>query len=455
MNREHFSSRLGFIMISAGCAIGLGNVWKFPYMVGSYGGGAFVLLYILFLVILGIPVLTVEFALGRGSQKSPAKMYNILEPHGSRWHIHGYACLAGVYLLMMFYTTVAGWMIYYFFRTVSGSLEGLDAEGVGAAFGGMCADPAIMTCFMAVVVFIGFFVCSFSLQKGLERVTKYIMAALLVLILILAFHGLTLDGAGAGMEFYLKPDISKMTEVGIGTVTVKAMSQAFFTLGLGTGSMAIFGSYIGRDRTLLGESVSVTALDTFIAIVSGIIIFPACFTFGVEPTSGPGLVFVTLPNIFNSMAGGRIIGGLFFAFMSCAALSTVFAVFECIVACTMDYTGWSRKKTCTVSGVIMFALSMPCLLGFNVFSGFQPLGEGSTVLDLEDFILSNILLPIGAVVFILFCTTKKGWGLSAFIEEANAGKGLKIQPWMTGYIRYVLPVIVTAVFVIGLISYFS
>lgn len=455
MNREHFSSRLGFIMISAGCAIGLGNVWKFPYMVGSYGGGAFVLIYILFLIILGIPVLTVEFALGRGSQKSPTKMYNVLEKPGDKWHLHGYACLAGIYLLMMFYTTVAGWMICYFIKTVGGQMQGLDADGVGAAFGGLCASPGIMMIYMAIVVAIGFFVCSFSLQKGLERVTKYVMVALLVLISVLAIKALTMDGAAAGMEFYLKPDLAKMEEVGYGTVIVRAMSQAFFTLGLGTGSMAIFGSYIGKDQTLLGESVHVTALDTVVAIISGIIIFPACFTFGVEPTSGPGLVFVTLPNIFNSMAGGQIVGSLFFAFMSCAALSTVFTVFECIVACTMDLSGWSRKKTCVISGVIMFVLSLPCLLGFNVLSGFTPFGEGSTVLDLEDFMLSNILLPIGAVVFIIFSTTKKGWGWDNFVAEANAGRGLKIQPWMKGYIKYILPVIVTAVFIIGLISFFS
>lgn len=455
MNREHFNSRLGFILISAGCAIGLGNVWKFPYMVGAYGGGAFVLLYVIFLVILGIPILTLEYSLGRASQKSPTKMYDVLEPAGSKWHVHGKACLVGIYLLMMFYTTVAGWMLCYFVKMLTGQLNGLDAEGVGAAFGGLCASPGLMTLYMAIVVALGFFVCSFSLQKGLERVTKVIMMALLAIIIVLAIHGLTLDGAKEGMAFYLKPDLSKMAEVGYGTVTIRAMSQAFFTLGLGTGSMAIFGSYIGRDRTLLGESVNVTALDTIVALISGMIIFPACFTFGVEPTSGPGLVFVTLPNIFNNMGAGQLIGCLFFAFMSCAALSTVFTVFECIIACTMDLTGWDRKKTCLVSGVIMFVLSMPCLLGFNVWAGFQPLGEGSTVLDLEDFCLSNVLLPIGAVVFILFSTSKKAWGWDNFLEEANAGAGMKIQPWMKPYFKYILPLIVILVFIIGLISYFG
>ena len=453
MKRERFSSRYGFIMISAGCAIGLGNVWKFPYMVGYNGGGAFVLMYLIFLAILGIPILTIEYAIGRGSQKSPTKMYNQLEPEGTKWHLHGYACLVGIYLLMMFYTTVAGWMLCYFVKMITGQMDGLDADGVGAAFGGLLASPSTMIVYMGIVVVVGFFICSFSLEKGLERVTKYIMVALLVLIFILAAYSLSLDGAKEGMNFYLKPDFGVMGEIGYGTVAIKAMSHAFFTLGLGVGSMAIFGSYINKDQSLLGESASVTILDTLVAMVSGIVIFPACFTFGVEATSGPGLVFVTLPNIFNSMAGGKIFGCMFFAFMTCAAFSTVSTVFECISACTMDMPGWTRKKTCLISGIIMFVLSLPCLLGFNVLAGFQPLGEGSTVLDLEDFLLSNILLPIGATIFILFCTTKKGWGWDNFVREANSGKGFKIHPWMRGYISYVLPAIVMAVFVIGLITY--
>ena len=343
MKRERFSSRFGFIMISAGCAIGLGNVWKFPYMVGYNGGGAFVVMYLIFLAILGIPILTIEYAIGRGSQKSPTKMYNQLEPEGTKWHLHGYACLVGIYLLMMFYTTVAGWMLCYFVKMITGQMDGLDADGVGAAFGGLLASPSTMIVYMGIVVVVGFFICSFSLEKGLERVTKYIMVALLVLIFILAAYSLSLDGAKEGMNFYLKPDFGVMGEIGYGTVAIKAMSHAFFTLGLGVGSMAIFGSYINKDQSLLGESVSVTILDTLVAMVSGIVIFPACFTFGVEATSGPGLVFVTLPNIFNSMAGGKIFGCMFFAFMTCAAFSTVFAVFECIIA--VSYTHLRAHET--------------------------------------------------------------------------------------------------------------
>ncbi|MDR4055805.1 MAG: sodium-dependent transporter [Clostridia bacterium] len=451
--REQLGSRLGFILLSAGCAIGIGNVWKFPYMVGQYGGGAFVLIYLFFLVILGIPVMTMEFAMGRAGQRSPARLYQQLEPKGSKWHLHGYVAMAGNYILMMFYTSVAGWMLDYFVRTAGGQFVGADTDGVAAQFSQMLGDPLRMTLFMGIIVVLGFLVCSFSLQKGLERITKWMMVALLVIMVVLAINSVCTAGGSQGLRFYLVPDLARMKKVGIGNVVAGAMNQAFFTLSLGIGAMAIFGSYIGKERALMGESARVAALDTLVALCSGLIIFPACFAYGVQPDSGPSLIFITLPNIFNHMPLGRVWGSLFFVFMSFAAFSTVLGVFENIVSCTMDLSGWSRKKACLFNGILMLLLSMPCVLGFNVLSKFQPLGPGTGVLDLEDFVVSNLLLPLGSLIFIFFCTSRYGWGWKNFTKEANSGKGLKVQRWMRGYMCYVLPVLVAVILVLGLIRH--
>lgn len=451
--REQLGSRLGFILLSAGCAIGIGNVWKFPYMVGQYGGGAFVLIYLFFLVILGIPVMTMEFAMGRAGQRSPARLYQQLEPKGSKWHLHGYVAMAGNYILMMFYTSVAGWMLDYFVRTAGGQFVGADTDGVAAQFSQMLGDPLRMTLFMGIIVVLGFLVCSFSLQKGLERITKWMMVALLVIMVVLAINSVCTAGGSQGLRFYLVPDLARMKKVGIGNVVAGAMNQAFFTLSLGIGAMAIFGSYIGKERALMGESARVAALDTLVALCSGLIIFPACFAYGVQPDSGPSLIFITLPNIFNHMPLGRVWGSLFFVFMSFAAFSTVLGVFENIVSCTMDLSGWSRKKACLFNGILMLLLSMPCVLGFNVLSKFQPLGPGTGVLDLENFVVSNLLLPLGSLIFIFFCTSRYGWGWKDFTKEANTGKGLKVQRWMRGYMCYVLPVLVAVILVLGLIRH--
>ena len=451
--REQLGSRLGFILLSAGCDIGIGNVWKFPYMVGQYGGGAFVLIYLFFLVILGIPVMTMEFAMGRAGQRSPARLYQQLEPKGSKWHLHGYVAMAGNYILMMFYTSVAGWMLDYFVRTAGGQFVGADTDGVAAQFSQMLGDPLRMTLFMGIIVVLGFLVCSFSLQKGLERITKWMMVALLVIMVVLAINSVCTAGGSQGLRFYLVPDLARMKKVGIGNVVAGAMNQAFFTLSLGIGAMAIFGSYIGKERALMGESARVAALDTLVALCSGLIIFPACFAYGVQPDSGPSLIFITLPNIFNHMPLGRVWGSLFFVFMSFAAFSTVLGVFENIVSCTMDLSGWSRKKACLFNGILMLLLSMPCVLGFNVLSKFQPLGPGTGVLDLEDFVVSNLLLPLGSLIFIFFCTSRYGWGWKDFTKEANTGKGLKVQRWMRGYMCYVLPVLVAVILVLGLIRH--
>ena len=455
MQRERLSSRLGFILLSAGCAIGIGNVWKFPYMVGQNGGGAFVLLYLFFLLVMGIPVMTIEFSLGRASQKSPVRLYQALAPKGSKWYLHGYVAMAGNYIIMMFYTTVAGWMLQYFVKTAKGTFTGLDVQQVEQAYDQMCADPVGMVLFMAIVVILGFFICSFSLQSGLERVTKYMMLALLALMLILAVHSCTLGGAKEGLTFYLKPDLGKMMDVGIGNVVMGAMTQAFFTLSLGMGGMAIFGSYIDKKHALLGESINVALLDTFVAVVSGLIIFPACFTYNVEAGAGPKLIFVTLPNVFNHMQGGRLWGALFFVFMSFAALSTVLAVFENILACCRDLFGWSRKKSCLINCILMLILSLPCALGFNVLSGIHPMGGTSTFLDLEDFLVSNLILPIGSLIFLLFSVSKRGWGWKNFLAEANAGKGPKVKNWMREYMTYVLPFLFIVIFIMGIIPLFQ
>ena len=449
--RERLATRLGFILLSAGCAIGIGNVWKFPYMVGQFGGGAFVLVYIFFLIAMGVPVMTMEFALGRASQKSPAKIFNELEPKGSKWHWYGIVALMGNVILMMFYTTVSGWMLQYFVKTAKGDFAGLSADGVAAEFGNMLADPVKLLIYMTIVVVIGFFVNSIGVQKGLEKITKWMMIALLVIMVVLAINSMFLEGGSEGLKFYLIPDLQRMKDAGIVNVVVGAMNQSFFTLSLGIGSMAIFGSYLGKERTLMGESINVAILDTFVALTSGLIIFPACFAYNVQPDSGPSLIFITLPNIFNNLSGGRIWGSLFFVFMTFAAFSTVLAVFENIIACTMDLTGWSRKKTCLIDGILMFFLSIPCILGFNVWSSFQPLGPGSGVLDLEDFIVSNLILPIGSLIFIIFCVTRYGWGWDKFVEEANAGKGYKVAKWMRGYMTFVLPIMVAVILIAGLI----
>lgn len=452
MKREKLGSRLGFILLSAGCAIGIGNVWKFPYMVGQYGGGAFVLIYLFFLVILGIPVMTMEFSMGRASQKSPARLYQQLEPKGSKWHFHSYFAIAGNYLLMMFYTTVAGWMINYFVSTASGKFKGATPQEVEGLFSQMLGDPVSSVIYMAIVVVFGFFVCSFSLQKGLERITKVMMLMLLGIMVVLAINSIFTDGGQAGLKFYLLPDFNRMKEIGVGNVIVGAMNQAFFTLSLGIGAMAIFGSYINKERSLLGESVNVAVLDTLVAFCSGLIIFPACFSYNVEVTSGPSLIFITLPNIFNNMPLGRLWGSLFFVFMSFAALSTVLAVFENIISCTMDLFGFSRKKASLINCLLMLVLSLPCALGYNVLSAFAPLGDGTTVLDLEDFIVSNILLPGGSLIFVLFCVSRYGWGWDNFVNEANTGKGMKIKKWMRPYMTYVLPIIVAIILILGLVK---
>ena len=454
MERETLKSRLGFILLSAGCAIGIGNVWKFPYIAGQGGGGAFVLFYLIFLVILGLPIMTMEFAVGRASRKSPVRAYQALEKPGQKWHIHGYSTLIGCYLLMMFYTTVAGWMLHYFYMTATGKLAGLNAEQVAGKFTEMLASPATMTFWMTFVVVVGILVCAKGLQSGLERVTKGMMIALLLIMVVLAVNSLFMPGAKEGLSFFLVPDFDRMQEVGVVNTLVSAMNQAFFTLSLGIGAMSIFGSYIGKEHSLLGESVRIVVLDTFVAITAGLIIFPACFTYHVDQTSGPSLIFITLPNIFANMSMGRLWGSLFFLFMAFAAMSTVLAVFENIICCGMELTGCSRKKSSLVNLVLIILLSMPCVLGYNLWTwdGFAVFG--GAVLDVEDFLVSNLFLPLGSLVYLLFCVTRYGWGWQNYKKEVNTGKGLKVQDWMRGYLTYVLPLIVVFIFAFGLYDKF-
>ena len=448
--RARLGSRLGFILLSAGCAIGVGNVWKFPYLAGENGGAFFVLLYLFFLAILGIPIMTVEFTLGRASQRSPVRLYQQLEKEGSKWHLHGYAALAGNYILMMFYTVVSGWILKYFIATVFGRLDGLDNSGVEAYHKAMLENPLSMYIFVAIVIVVGFIVCSFGVQKGLERVSKYMMVALLGLIIVIAVYCMTLSGAKEGLKFYLMPDFTKIT----GNVIVGAMNQAFFTLSIGIGSMAIFGSYINKERSLLGESVNILVLDTFVALVAGLIIFPACFSFeGVNIIPGPGLLFEAMAGVFNRMNGGRIWGTLFFLFMFFAAMTTIIAVSENIVACVSEITGWKRLKTSIICGVAILILSLPCALGFNLLSGITPFTSNSSILDLEDFIVSNFLLPLGSLCFVLFCTSKKGWGFNNYLEEVNTGKGMKMGKWIKPYATYVLPLIIIFVFIMGILTF--
>ncbi len=447
--REKFSSRLGFILISVGCAVGLGNVWRFPYIVGKYGGALFVCIYLAFLLLLGLPIMVMEFSVGRGSQKSVAKSFDLLEPKGTKWHWYSNIALIGNYLLMMFYTTVAGWMLSYVFKSASGALMGVSSEGAEQIFNNMIQSPGEMTFWLAAVVFVSFGICSLGLQKGVERVTKVMMSCLFIIILILICRSVTLKNAIDGIKFYLIPNLDGIKEYGLLEVIFAAMGQAFFTLSIGIGSMSIFGSYIDKDRSLMGESITICALDTLVAFCAGLIIFPACSAFGVNPGEGPGLVFVTLPGIFNQMPLGILWEVLFFIFMTFAAVSTVIAVFENIISFCMDKWSASRKKAVLINGFLIFILSLPCVLGFNLLSFITPLGAGSTIQDLEDFIVSNNLLPLGSMVFLLFCTTKKGWGWDSFIGEANLGKGLKFPKSLRFYVTYILPVIVLAVFIMG------
>ena len=453
MQREHLGSRLGFILLSAGCAIGIGNVWKFPYITGQNGGAIFVLIYLACLVLLGLPIMTMEFSMGRGAQKSPVNMYQELEPKGSKWHLHGYVALAGNIILLMCYCTICGWMLQYFVDTAAGKFVGLNVEQIGAAFPAMTQNTPAMAFYTVATVALATIVCSFSLQGGLERITKVMMTALLSIMILLAVNSCRLEGAAEGLKFYLMPDFKKFTEAGVWNVVVAAMNQSFFSLSLGIGSMAIFGSYLKKEHTLMGEAVNVVCLDTFVAFTAGLIIFPACSAFGVEAGAGPSLVFITLPNIFNNMVGGRIWGSLFFIFMAFAALSTVFAVFENIVACIRDLTGWERKKTSLICGLSLMVLCMPCVLGFTVLSHIQILGL--SIMDFEDFLVNNILLPGGSLLFVIFCTCRYGWGWKNFVAEANTGNGPKVANWMRLYMTYVLPMIVTAILVIGLVSFFG
>lgn len=450
MNRENFKSRLGFLLVSAGCAIGIGNVWRFPYVTGVNGGAVFVLFYILFLVIMGVPVLTMELAVGRASRKSAVLGYKALEKPGSKWHIHGWFCIFGCCLLMMYYTTVSGWMLSYFFKFAAGVFNGVEAAAVDGVFGALLADPVEMGTWMAVTVLAGFLVCSFGLQNGLERITKWMMCALLLLILVLAGHSLTLPDAGEGVKFYLLPDFKRAAEMGMGKVATAAMNQAFFTLSLGIAAMEIFGSYMSKEHSLTGEAVRICGLDTFVALMAGLIIFPACFSFGVQPDQGPSLIFITLPKVFVSMHGGRLWGTLFFLFMSFASFTTVIAVFENLLSCCIDNFGWSRKKAVVINCVFVLAASLPCVLGYNVWSGLHLIG-GRDVLDSEDFLVSNLLLPIGSLVYLLFCVSKWGWGFDNYIAEANQGRGLRMSPKLKPYFRFILPVLILVILIQGLL----
>lgn len=451
MKRENFQSRLGFLLVSAGCAIGIGNVWRFPYVAGQNGGGIFVLLYLVFLLMMGVPVLTMELAVGRASRKSAVLAYKALEKPGSKWHIHGWFCMIGCYVLMMYYTTVSGWMLSYFFKFATGKFtSGMDKESVGNVFQSLLSSPKEMGLWMAVTVVLGFLVCSQGLQKGVEKISKYMMSALLLLIVILAVHCMLLPGAGEGIKFYLIPDAAQVAKVGIWNVIAAAMNQAFFTLSLGIAAMEIFGSYMDRQYTLTGEAVRIGALDTFVALMSGLIIFPACFSFGVQPDAGPSLIFVTLPNIFVNMAGERIWGSLFFLFMTFASFSTVMAVFENLISFSLDMYKADRKKAVLINGVIVLIASIPCVLGYNIWSDLHLIG-GRDVLDSEDFLVSNLLLPIGSLIYLLFCVTRFGWGFDNYYKECNAGEGLKLPRILKPYLQFVLPVLILIIIILGLV----
>jgi len=452
--REQFGSRLGFVLVSAGCAVGLGNVWKFPYVCGQYGGAAFILIYLIFLALLGAPIIVCEIAVGRGSGKGIAKAYNELEPEGEKWHLLKWTGIAGNYLLMMFYTMVCGWMFNYAYKMLTGKMSGMDSSMVAGKFQEMLSSSGELLIWTLVAILVAFSVCALGLEGGIEKITKGMMVILIVLMIVLAGHSLLLDNAMEGVKFYLVPDFNTVLEKGIGEVIFAAMTQAFFTLSVGIGSMEIFGSYMSKKRAITGEAVSIIGVDTFVALMAGFIIIPACFAYNVELDSGPSLLFITLPNVFNNMAGGRIWGALFFLFMIFAAASTVIAVFENILSFAIDLTGCSRKKAVIVNIVVVAVLSMPCVLGFNVWSGFMPFGKGSGVLDLEDFLVSNNLLPLGSLIYLLFCTSRYGWGWKNFLKEADTGEGLKFPKWAKFYVSYILPLIVLFIFVQGYISKF-
>jgi len=447
--REGFASRLGFILVSAGCAIGIGNVWKFPYVTGENGGAFFVILYLIFLVIMGLPILTMEFAIGRAGKSTCVQAYKNLEPKGSKWHIHGWFCLAGCYLLMMYYTTVSGWMLAYFWKFASGQFNPAVSADVGEVFNELLSDPVEMTVFMVIIVICGFAVLCFGVQKGLERVTKIMMAGLLLLIIMLVINSVTLEGGAEGVKFYLLPDLDAVKNIGVFKVITSAMNQSFFTLSLGIGAMEIFGSYMSRDNTLTGESLRICLLDTFVALMAGLIIFPACSSYDVEPSQGPSLIFVTLPYIFVNMKGGMIWGALFFVFMTFASFSTITAVFENITVCLMDNFGWTRRKAILFNSVFILFAGMPCVLGFNVLSGFSLLGQN--IMGIEDFVVSNLLLPVGSLIFLLFCVYSKGWGFDRFLAECNTGKGIKMASFLKSYYKFVLPVLIIIVLIIGLV----
>ncbi len=453
--RESFKSNLGFILVSAGCAIGIGNVWKFPYVAGQNGGGVFVLFYLLFLLIMGVPVLTMELSVGRASRQGAVGAYKALQKPGQKWHIHGWFSIAGNYLLMMYYTTVSGWMLAYCFKFVTGTFSSIEPtkSAIDGVFASMTSNPVEMIIFMAIIVIAGFLVCSFSLQGGLERISKVMMLGLLGLIIVLAINSATLKGAGEGLKFYLLPDFKRAAEQGLGNVITAAMNQAFFTLSLGIASMEIFGSYMSKNSTITGEAVRICALDTFVAIMSGMIIFPACFAFGVNPDAGPDLIFLTLPNVFVNMTGGRIWGSLFFVFMTFASFSTVIAVFQNLMAACQENFGWTKIKTSIVNCIFMLIASLPCVLGFNVLSGVK-LG-GMNILDMEDFVVSNLLLPVGAIIYLLFCVTRFGWGFDNYLEECNTGKGMKMPKWLKPYLQFVLPVLILVILITGLSGIFS
>ena len=450
MQRESFQSRLGFILVSAGCAIGIGNVWKFPYVAGQNGGGVFVLFYLLFLAIMGMPVLTMELAVGRASRQSAVRGYQALERPGSKWHIHGWFCMIGCYLLMMYYTTVAGWMLDYCVKFISGSFQGISADSVDSIFNQMLSNPVEMTIFMGLTVFLGFTVCSGGLKNGLERVNKGMMLCLLGLIILLAVHSLTLNGASEGLAFYLLPDFQRASEIGLGTVITAAMNQAFFTLSLGIAAMEIFGSYMSKEHTLTGESIQICFLDTFVALMSGLIIFPACFSFNVQPDQGPSLIFITLPKVFANMGGGRLWGSLFFLFMTFASFSTVTAVFENLLASCMDNFGWSRKKAIVLNSIFVFMASLPCLLGYNVLSNIH-LIRGNDILGTEDFLVSNLLLPLGSLIYLLFCVSKWGWGFDKYMKETNTGSGVKMPQCFKFYFQFILPILILVILIQGLL----
>lgn len=447
--RENFESRLGFILVSAGCAIGLGNVWKFPYICGEYGGAAFILIYLVFLAILGLPIIICEFAIGRGSNKSIVKAFDILQSEDGKWHRFKWFAVAGNYLLMMFYTMVSGWMLYYSYKALRGSLSGLDPDGVASAFNGMLSEPYTMIFWTVIAIIISFLICALGLQNGVEKITKVIMTLLIILMIVLAVHSLMLSGASEGVKFYLVPDFNRLKEAGIGNAVFAAMTHAFFTLGVGVGSMEIFGSYLKKSERLTGEAINIVILDTVVALIAGLIIIPACFAYNVKPDAGPSLLFITLPNVFNNMSGGNIWGACFFIFMSFAALSTVIAVFENIIAMTMELGNFSRKKSVAINIVALIILSLPAILGYNVLSDIAPLGAGSTLMDLEDFLVSYNILPLGSLIFVLFCVRKNGWGFDNFIKEANEGKGISFPTSARKYMNYVLPAIIVVVYLKG------